>query len=120
VFPAARTPAVNNRRVALTGRTAMDDATVCAALNAALTGDGQFPQATAWDVVAACDALIEAARANGWIVAGAAPLSIDDLVMMMATTPVGPSCRPALADTETQRRCGAMISSFSRADRYET
>jgi hypothetical protein len=44
VFPAATTPAVNNRRVALTGRTAMDEATVCAALNVALTGDGQFLQ----------------------------------------------------------------------------
>jgi hypothetical protein len=75
----------------------MDEATVCAALNAALTGDGQFPPATAWDAVAACDALVEAARANGWIVADAAPLSIDDLVMM-ARTPIGPSYRPALAD----------------------
>ena len=71
----------------------MNETAVCAAL----TGDGQLPQATAWDVVAACDALVEAARANGWIVADAAPLSIDDLVMM-ATTPIGPYYRPAFAD----------------------
>jgi hypothetical protein len=80
----------------------LDEADVCAALIAALTGAGQFPQAvdgctenrfpgetgfTAWDVVAACDALMTAARANGWVVVNAAPLSIGDW-FMMATTPL--------------------------------
>ena len=59
----------------------MDEADVCAAL--AREGATDF---STCDVIAARDALTTAARANGWIVADAAPLSVDDLVMM-ATTP---------------------------------
>jgi hypothetical protein len=81
----------------------LDEADVYAALN------GQFPQAvggfaenrllretdpTAWDLVAACDALMTAVRANGWVVVNAAPLSIGDWLMMVTT--------PLLRDTRSQ------------------
>ena len=67
----------------------MNETAVCAALNAALTGDGQatenrFLRET---VGAACDALMGAARANGWTVADAARLSLADW-LMMARTPL--------------------------------
>jgi hypothetical protein len=112
VFPAETMPAVNKWRVALNGRTAMDEADVCAAL----TGEGGTDLSTCV-VVAARDALMEAARTNGWIVADAAPLSIDDLVMMAFSC----SARTRFPTTSSTpiRHCGRCISTHEARGRND-